>query len=125
MKNVFGPWLAQLRKPLGPVPKAIPLHQVYMSHHKYKAKVAAEFQVQYPNGLAGSKNHDTLKEQNRIAAELLEKEPVAVREALKREAQDDLEAAKQRHEEARTGLPSDVPEDIEEYVGSSNLSSHN
>jgi hypothetical protein len=125
MKNIFGPWLAQLRKPLGSVPKAIPLHQIYMSHHKYKEKVAAEFRAQYPNGLAGSNRHDTLKERNRIAADLLEKEPVAVREALKREARDDLEAAKQRYENARTGLPSDVPEDIEEYVGSSNLSSHN
>ena len=123
MKNLFGPWLTSLRKLLGPSPKAIPIHQFYMRHPQYKEKVAAEFQAQYPNSDNCSPNHNALKERNRIAAELLQKESDEVQETLKREAQEELETAKARHEEARTGLPSNVPEDIEEYVGSPALSS--
>jgi hypothetical protein len=53
MKNIFGPFLASLRKPLGPVPKAISDHQFYMRHPQYKDKVAKEYEAQHPNGCAG------------------------------------------------------------------------
>jgi hypothetical protein len=116
MKNIFGPWLTSLRKPMGPAPKAIPDHQFYMSHPLHKEKVAAAYKAHYPDGNVGD---GAIKERNRIAATLLQNEPVEVREALKREAAEELRIAKERHENARTGLPSDVPDDIEEYVASS------
>jgi hypothetical protein len=109
--NVFAPWLANLRKPVGPAPKALPDHQFYMRHPQHKEKVAEEYRIQYPQNCT-----DAIKERNRIAAELLKKEPEEVREALKREAAEELTVAKEKHEEAKRGLPSDVPEDIEEYV---------
>jgi hypothetical protein len=114
MKNIFGPWLANLRKPLGPLPKAIPDHQFYMRHPQHKEKVAKEFLVRYPQGPVGD---NALKERNRVAAELLLGEPAEVREAMKKEAAKQLIAAREKHEDARRGLPSNVPEDIEVYVG--------
>jgi hypothetical protein len=115
MKNVFGPWLANLRKPVGPMPKGVNLNQFYMRHPQFKEKVTAEYNARYPRGPVGD---TAIKERNRIAAEMLQKEPDEVREALKKEAADELKVAKERYEEARRGLPSDVPEDIEEYVAS-------
>jgi hypothetical protein len=115
LTNVFGPWLANLRKPVGPMPKVINLNQFYMKHPRHKEKVAAEYVARYPRGPVGN---NAIKERNRIAAEMLDSEPHEVREALKKEAAEELKAAKERHEEARRGLPSDVPEDIEEYVRS-------
>lgn len=83
MKNIFGPWLANLWKPLGLLLKAIPDYQFYMRHPQHKKKVAKEFLVQYPQGPVGD---NALKEQNRIAMELLRGETVEVQEALKKEA---------------------------------------
>ena len=87
-----------------------------MSHPLYKKKVAAEYKTLYPGGNVGD---SAIKERNRIAAVLLRDEPVEVREALKREAAEELRIAKEKHEEARSGLPSEVPEDIEVCVASS------
>lgn len=55
-----------------------------------------------------------LKEQNKVTCDLLSQETEAVQEALKKEATDELKAAKERHEVIKKGLPSDVPEDVEE-----------
>jgi hypothetical protein len=110
MKNVFGPWLANLRKPVGPMPKGCPPHQFYMRHPQHKEKVAAEYKARYPRGPVGD---NAIKERNRIAMDMLQAEPEEVREALKKEAAEELKIAKERYEDARRGLPSDVPEDIE------------
>jgi hypothetical protein len=120
MKNVFGPWLVSLRKPLGPAPKAISDHQFYMRHPQYKEKVAKEYEALHPDGCAGD---NAIKERNKIAARLLQNEPKEVHEALKREAAEELKAAKLRHAEAMKGRPSDIPEDIAEYVLRSAFSS--
>ena len=49
--------------------------------------------------------------------ELLLGEPAEVQEALKKEVTEQLIAAREKHEDMRRGLPSNVPEDIEVYVG--------
>jgi hypothetical protein len=116
MKNIFGPWLTSLRKPIGPAPKAIPDHQFYMSHPLYRDKVTAEYNALYPHS-----GNNAIKDQNSVATVLLRKEPVEVQEALRREAVEELRVARKKHEEARTGLPSDIPEDIETCVASSYL----
>ena len=69
MKNVFSPWLTNLQKRVGPTPKAIPDHQFYMSHPLYKDKVSEVYWTQFPASTLG----DSIKEQNQIAVELLEK----------------------------------------------------
>jgi hypothetical protein len=111
--NVFAPWLAALRKPVGPAPKAIPIHQFYMRHPQHRDKVSKECQDQYPSGIVGP---NAINVRNRIAVELFQKETEEVRKALEREAAEELKDAKEKHEEARKGLPSDVPDDIQEYV---------
>jgi hypothetical protein len=114
MKNIFGPWLSNLRKPVGPAPKAIPDHQFYMKHPHHREKVAVEFEAQYPDRSGCDKNE--IKERNRIAAELFRKESKEVQEALRMEAAEELRVAKERHEQARSGLPSDLPVDIDAYA---------
>ena len=83
-----------------------------MSHPLYKDKVSEAYWTQFPASALG----DSIKERNRIAVELLEKESNEVREALKIEAAEELSAAKDRHQRAKKGLPSDVPGDVDEYV---------
>jgi hypothetical protein len=96
------------------MPKAKLDHQFYMSHPQHREKVMAEYNAHYPHGPPDGQ--DALKQRNKITAEMLQEELSEVREALKTEAMEELEAARVRHEEAKLGLPSDVPEDIEEYV---------
>ena len=52
--------------------------------------------------------------QCRIASDLLKEEPVEVREALHNETVEELKVARERYNELKKGLPSDVPEDVEE-----------
>ena len=103
------------------MPKGENLNQFYMRHPQFKKKVTAKYDARYLHSPVGD---TAIKERNRITAEMLQKEPDEVREALKKEAVDELKVAKERYEEARRELPSDVPEDIEEYV-TSFLSSKN
>ena len=84
MKNLFSPWLANLQKPVGLALKAKPDHQFYMRHPQYREKVAEEYQALYPDW---DISDSTIKEQNRITAEMLQKEPEDVQKALKREAE--------------------------------------
>ena len=120
MKNIFGPWLANLRKPLGPAPKAIPDHQFYMKHPQYKEKVAEVYRLRHPGGSAGD---NAINERNKIAIEPLQNEPKDVQEALKSKAAEELKVAKSRHEEAKRGLLSDRPEDVDVYAESFPFSS--
>jgi hypothetical protein len=112
MKNVFSPWLANLQKRVGPAPKAVPAHQVYMGHPLYKDKVTEEYWRRFPSGAQG----DSIKERNKIALELFEMESDEIQEAIKGEAAEELSTARERHQRAKRGLPSDVPEEVEEYV---------
>jgi hypothetical protein len=110
--NVFTPWLSRLRKLPGPAPKAVHDHQFYMRHPQHKGKVSEEYNRRFPSRSAVGA--DMLKERNKVAWDLLSQETEAVREALKKEAADELKAAKERYEAIKKGLPSDVPEDVEE-----------
>lgn len=76
MKNVFGPWLSKLRRPLGPMPKAKLDHQFYMSHPQHREKVMAEYNARFPHGPPDGQ--DALKQRNKIAAEMLQEEPSEV-----------------------------------------------
>lgn len=57
-----------------------------------------------------------LKNKTKLQSSSSRKESDEVREALKIEVAEELSAAKDRHQRAKKGLPSDVPEDIYEYV---------
>ena len=52
--------------------------------------------------------------QCQIASDLLKEEPVEVCEALHNETVEELKVARERYNELKKGLPSDVPEDVEE-----------
>jgi hypothetical protein len=108
--NIFTPWLSSLRKPLGFQPKAVSDHQFYMRHPEHKHKVNSEFNTMYPSG-AGS---ESIKARNKIAIKLLAREPEEVQTALKKEAAEELKLAKERYDERKKGVPSYIPEDIEE-----------
>jgi hypothetical protein len=109
--NVFASWLSELRKPPGNPPKVKSAHQFYMGHVQYKDKVTEEYKKRYPSGVIGA---DSIKVRCQIAHDLLMEEPVEVREALRKEAAEELVAAKARYYELKKGLPSDVPADVEE-----------
>jgi hypothetical protein len=109
--NVFASWLSNLRKPSGNPPMPKSAHQFYMGHAQYKGKVTEEYKSRYPSGVIGA---DSIKVRCEIARNLLMEEPAEVREALRKEAAEELAAAKERYNEAKKGLPSDVPVDIEE-----------
>lgn len=110
--NVFIPWLSTLRKPSGGQPKAKSDHQFYMAHPEYKHKVNFEYKNKFSSKSgAGS---ESIKERNNIAIKLLAQEPQEVRDALKKEAAEELRIARERYEERKTGLPSSLPEDIDE-----------
>jgi hypothetical protein len=51
-----------------------------------------------------------------MAIELLQKEPKDIWKALKKEAAEELKAAKEKHKEAKSCLPSDVSDDVEKYI---------
>ena len=108
--NVFAPWLGNLQRPPGCLPKSKSEHQFYMGHHLYKEKVTWEYKKQYP---LGTLVYDSLQVQCWIASDLLKEEPVEVREALRNEAVEELKVARERYNELKKGLPSDVPEDVE------------
>lgn len=87
-----------------------------MKHPQYKEKVAEVYRLRHPGGSAGD---NMINEQNKIAIELLRNEPKDIQEALKSEAAEELKVAKSRHKEAKRGLPSDRPEDVNVYTESS------
>jgi hypothetical protein len=82
-----------------------------MGHHLYKEKVTREYEKQYP---LGTLVYDSLQVRCWIASDLLKEELVEVHEALRNEAAEELKVARERYNELKKGLPSDVPEDIKE-----------
>jgi len=105
-RNPFSTWLTQLRKPIGPAPRAVQAHKYYMSHEDYESKVNEAFDIEWP--AAGLPKSHQLDFRCKIAKRLFDEEPLGIRTMIEGEVKEAHEAA---HASAVRAEPTEDPED--------------
>jgi hypothetical protein len=108
--NLYTPWLACLHRPDEPSPKQTTDYQFYMCHEDYKKAVDDEFKICHWD----EPWHKHLVLCCKIAREMFDQEPEAVKERIREEAWEEHEEEKQQWIDAEEGLLSANEEDKKE-----------
>ncbi|KAJ7920097.1 hypothetical protein B0H13DRAFT_2319734 [Mycena leptocephala] len=108
--NLYTPWLACLHRPDEPSLKQTTDYQFYMRHEDYKKAVDDEFKIRHWD----EPWHKHLVLCCKIAREMFDQEPEAVKECIREEAWEEHKEKKQQWIDAEEGLLSANEEDKKE-----------
>ncbi|KDQ31341.1 hypothetical protein PLEOSDRAFT_1102316 [Pleurotus ostreatus PC15] len=115
-KDPWGPWLAQLHKPLDGPPRLAHDYQFYMRHPEFKAKVTDTFNAECAREVRPQ--GDLIAFRCEVSKGLLAAEPPAVKQRLLDEAKEAHRVAMERYEQGVHVADCEDPEQRAEAIAS-------